>query len=73
MDAERWRKIEQLCHAALECGPRVAQTPVLGLRLVGLKKQRPAHTLTFMSRLRRLFLRTAFSFLLSDCCRRAEL
>ena len=21
MDAERWQKIEQLCHAALECEP----------------------------------------------------
>ena len=43
--------------------PRVAQTPLLGLRLVGLKKQRRARTLTFMSRLRRPFLSDCFFFL----------
>ena len=43
--------------------PRVAQTPLLGLRLVGLKNQRPARTLTFMSRLRRPSLSDRFFFL----------
>jgi len=47
-------------------GARVAQTPLLGLRLVALINQPPPCTLTSMSRLRHPFLSNHFVFLVAN-------